>query len=228
MNGPVACRIDSTHTCYYQDSLDNAHRALRIPNVLLFLFARFLFFIRFCVKYRRPEIMSDVALALAVAGAEEAAWPKRQERVPGRHKPERKFMSFKNIFEGGKGEAGSAEESAQNVYEKIPGARPEREGVDPELFDGIPDAERDPKIIRETSPEALSIMSTFLAPLFKNTQTAATAQQEASEDPQTTSDMASSAADETFAKVEVEIDDEDQPNISEEEREKLKQDNQQD
>lgn len=136
-------------------------------------------------------------------------------------------MSFKNIFEGGKGGAESAEESAQNVYEKIPGARPEREGVDPELFDGIPDTERDPKIIRETSPEALNIMNNFITPLFKNAQTAATEQQEASEDPQTTSDMASSASDEAFTKVEVEIDDEDQPSISEEEQEKLKQDNQQ-
>ena len=137
-------------------------------------------------------------------------------------------MSFKNIFENGKGEAESAEKSAQHVYEKIPGARPEREGVDPELYDGIPDAERDPKIIRETSPEALSIMNNFITPLFKNAQTAATEQQQASEDPQTTSSMASSAAGETFKNVEVEIDDEDQPEISAEEREKLKQFNQQD
>lgn len=137
-------------------------------------------------------------------------------------------MSFKNIFENGKGEAESAEESAQHVYEKIPGARPEREGVDPELYDGIPDAERDPKIIRETSPEALSVMSTFIAPMFKNTQTAATEQKQTSEDPQTTSDMASSSMNEAYKNVEVEIDDEDQPEISAEEREKLKQFNQQD
>ncbi|WP_017608841.1 hypothetical protein [Nocardiopsis xinjiangensis] len=137
-------------------------------------------------------------------------------------------MSFKNIFENGKGEAESAEESAQHVHEKIPGARPEWEGVDPELYDGIPDAERDPKIIRETSPEALSVMNTFIAPMFKNTQTAATEQQQASEDPQTTSDMASSSMDEAYKNVEVEIDEEDQPEISAEEREELKQFNQQD
>ncbi|WP_116245020.1 hypothetical protein [Nocardiopsis sp. FIRDI 009] len=130
-------------------------------------------------------------------------------------------MTFKNIFDNGESEARSAEESARNVYEKIPGARPEWEGVDPELFDGIPEAERDPKIIRETSPEALDIMNSFIAPLFKNTQTAAAKQRTASENPESTSGMASSAKDEAFKKVQVEIEEEDRPEISDEEREEL-------
>ncbi|MCF3176541.1 MULTISPECIES: hypothetical protein [Streptomyces] len=131
-------------------------------------------------------------------------------------------MTFKNIFDGGESEAKSAEESAQKVNEKIPGAWPEREGVDPELYDGIPEAARDPKIIRETSPEALAIMNSFITPLFQNTQTAATKQREASENPESTSGMASSAKDEAFKKVKVEIRDEDQPKAGDERLEELK------
>ncbi|MER7469029.1 hypothetical protein [Streptomyces sp. NPDC097981] len=134
-------------------------------------------------------------------------------------------MSFKNIFDGGGSEAKSAEESARKVYENIPGARPEREGVDPELYDGIPEAARDPKIVRETSPEALNIMNNFLTPLFKNTQTVAAEQREASENPESTSGMASSAKDEAFKKVEVEIRDEDRPKVSDEELEDSRKDN---
>ncbi|MGD3112232.1 hypothetical protein [Streptomyces sp. YGL11-2] len=125
-------------------------------------------------------------------------------------------MSFKNIFDSGGSEAKSAEESAQKVSEKIPGAWPEREGVDPELYDGIPEAARDPKIMRETSPEALSIMNNFLTPLFKNTQAVADKQREASENPESTSGMASSVKDEAFKGVKVEIRDEDQPKTSDE------------
>jgi gamma-glutamylcysteine synthetase len=130
-------------------------------------------------------------------------------------------VTFKNIFDGGGSEAMSAEESARQVHEKIPGARPEREGVDPELYDGIPDAVRDPKIVRETSPEALSIMENFITPLFKNTQTVAAKQKEASENPESTSGMASSANNEAFKKVKVEIKEEDRPKIREEDRPKI-------
>ncbi|MFF4503604.1 hypothetical protein [Streptomyces sp. NPDC001401] len=134
-------------------------------------------------------------------------------------------MSFKNIFDSGAGEANSAEESAQKVSEKIPGARPEREGVDPELYDGIPEAARDPKIMRETSPEALSIMNNFLTPLFKNTQTVADKQREASEDPESTSGMASSVKDEAVKKVKVEITDEDRPKAGDERLDEFRKDN---
>ncbi|MER6029696.1 hypothetical protein [Streptomyces sp. NPDC001851] len=135
-------------------------------------------------------------------------------------------MSFKNVFENGGSEAKSAEESAQKVSENIPGARPEREGVDPELYDGIPETARDPKIMRETSPEALSIMNNFLTPLFKNTQTVADKQREASENPESTAGMASSAKDEAFTKVKVEIRDEDQPKASDERLDEVRKDNQ--
>ncbi|MEV5508662.1 hypothetical protein [Streptomyces orinoci] len=134
-------------------------------------------------------------------------------------------MSFKNIFDSGGSGAKSAEESAQKVSEKIPGARPEREGVDPELYDGIPEAVRDPKIMRETSPEALSIMNSFLAPLFKSTQTVSDKQRETSENPESTSGMASSTKDEAFKKVKVEIRDEDQPKAGDKRLDELKKEN---
>ncbi|MFE7117163.1 hypothetical protein ACFU99_17305 [Streptomyces sp. NPDC057654] len=134
-------------------------------------------------------------------------------------------MSFKNIFGSGGNEAKSAEESARKVSEKIPGARPEQEGVDPELYDDIPEAARDPKIVRETSPEALSIMNNFLAPLFKSTQAVADKQRETSENPESTSDMASSVKDEASKKVKVEIREEDQPKNSDERLDKLQKDN---
>ncbi|GGU52781.1 hypothetical protein GCM10010211_16620 [Streptomyces albospinus] len=134
-------------------------------------------------------------------------------------------MSFKNIFDSGGSEARSAEESAQKVSENIPGARPEREGVDPELYDGIPEAVRDPKIMRETSPEALSIMNNFLTPLFKSTQTVADRQRATSENPESTSGMASSVKDEAVKKVKVEIRDEDQPKTSDERLDEFRKDN---
>jgi hypothetical protein len=142
-------------------------------------------------------------------------------------------MSFKNIFEGGGSEARSAEESAQKVGENIPGAWPEWKGVDPELYDGIRDVERDPKIVRETSPEALRIMNGFLSPLFKRTGSAAAGQQATSEDPASTAGMASSAEGETFKQVKVEIRDEDRPRVkgedlpkaSEEEMEEMRRNN---
>lgn len=130
-------------------------------------------------------------------------------------------MTFKNIFDSGGSEAKSAEESARQVREKIPGARPEREGVDPELYEDLPEVDRDPKIVRETSPEALSIMENFIAPLFKNTQQVAEKQKAASGDPESTSGMASSAKDAAFEKEKVEIKEEDQPKIREEDRPKV-------
>ncbi|MFI7386437.1 hypothetical protein [Streptomyces sp. NPDC049813] len=130
-------------------------------------------------------------------------------------------MTFKNIFDSGGSEAKSAEDAARSAAGRIPGARPEREGVDPELYEGIPDAVRDPKIMRETSPEALTLVNTFLAPLFKNTQSAGETQRAASESPGSTSDMASSSKDTSFKKVQVEIAERDRPKVGAEERETL-------
>jgi hypothetical protein len=102
-------------------------------------------------------------------------------------------VSYRNAFTGGAGEAESAEQSARRLHERIPGFRPEREGVDPELYDGIPDEPRDPKLVTELSPGGLNIVGDFLAPLFQMFQTVAADQLSVSEDPSSTSDMAAGA-----------------------------------
>lgn len=120
-------------------------------------------------------------------------------------------MSYKNAFTGGAGEAKSAEESARQLHENIPGAWPERKGVDPELYDDIPDEPRDPKIVNEMSPGALNIAGNFLAPLFQRFQTIATDQLEVSENPASTSNMASSTQEEIAKSMNVKISDKDKP-----------------
>lgn len=120
-------------------------------------------------------------------------------------------MSYQNVFTGGAGEAESAEQSAQHLREKIPGAWPERQGVDPELYDDIPDVPRDPKIVNELAPEALNITGNFLTPLFQNFQTVAANQLEVSENPASTSGMASSIHGEISKEVKPEIPDDSTP-----------------
>jgi hypothetical protein len=120
-------------------------------------------------------------------------------------------MSFKNAFTGGAGEAASAEQAARRLREQIPGAWPERKGVDPELYDDLPDAPRDPKIVNETAPGALDVVGSVLAPLFQNFQTIAAGQRDVSENPAATAGMASSAQGETAKHMKAEVREEDQP-----------------
>ncbi|RJO75132.1 hypothetical protein D5S18_17320 [Nocardia panacis] len=102
-------------------------------------------------------------------------------------------MSFFNIFTSAKTEAKSAQDSAQTLNRLIPGYRPESEGVDEELYDGlVKDPVRDPKIVKERSPEALTIVGSFLDSLFGQNQTVAESQRATSENPASTSGMASS------------------------------------
>lgn len=120
-------------------------------------------------------------------------------------------MTYSNAFTGGAGEAESAEQSVRQLQEKIPGAWPERQGVDPELYEGIPDEPRDPKIVNELAPEALNIAGNFLTPLFQNFRTVAAGQLEVSENPASTSGMASSVQEEIAKEMNAEIRDEDKP-----------------
>jgi hypothetical protein len=102
-------------------------------------------------------------------------------------------MSFFNIFNGDKAEAKSAQDSAQALNKLIPGYWLESEGVDEELYDGLTkDPVRDPKIVKERSPEALNIVGKVLDPLFGHNQTVAEGQRIVSENPASTSGMASS------------------------------------
>jgi hypothetical protein len=120
-------------------------------------------------------------------------------------------MSYQNAFTGGAGEAESAEQSARALHEKIPGAWPERKGVDPELYDDIPDEPRDPKIVNEMSPGALNVVGNVLAPLFQNFQTVAADQLNVSVNPASTATMASSTLDETSENIKAKISDDDKP-----------------
>jgi hypothetical protein len=67
-------------------------------------------------------------------------------RQPDVHDTRRVLKTMPSQNPGGAGEAESAERSARALHEKIPGAWPERKGIDPELYDDIPNEPRDPKI----------------------------------------------------------------------------------
>ncbi|CCH31848.1 hypothetical protein ABZ816_25920 [Actinosynnema sp. NPDC047251] len=120
-------------------------------------------------------------------------------------------MTYQNIFDGGKGQALSAEKAAQTLRKEIPGAvDPD---IDPELLTGIPQKARDPKIVNELSPVALEIAGRFLEPLFKSTQKAAVDQLAASNDPKTTSTMASSTLQEVATQVKATVNASDEPKM---------------
>ncbi|MCX5377587.1 hypothetical protein [Streptomyces sp. NBC_00091] len=112
-------------------------------------------------------------------------------------------MSFKNIFDNGGDEAGSADKSAQALNEDTPGAGDFSEAV------RKLESERDPWLVRQTAHGAFDVMG-FLGPLFKNAQGAAAAQRQVAEDPGSTSTMAS-ATSKAFGPPKVSIRDEDMP-----------------
>ncbi|WP_053662728.1 hypothetical protein [Streptomyces sp. MMG1121] len=114
-------------------------------------------------------------------------------------------MSFKNIFDNGGDEAGSADKSAQALGKDTPGAGDESEAV------RKLESERDPWLVRQTAHGAFDVMG-FLGPLFQNTQGAAAAQRQVSEDPGSASGMAS-ATTKAFGPPEVSISDEDMPKL---------------
>ncbi|GAA1959509.1 hypothetical protein [Amycolatopsis minnesotensis] len=115
-------------------------------------------------------------------------------------------MSFKKIFDSGESEGDSAEQSARALHDDTPGAGAFSEEVR-KLESG-----RDPWLVRQTPHGAFDVMG-FLGPLFQKVQTVSAAQRDISQDPASTSGMASSAVDKTFEKVKVEIRDEDLPSV---------------
>jgi sugar lactone lactonase YvrE len=136
-----------------------------------------------------------------------------------------KSSGFGNIFSGGKDRAGDAEKSADKITEDTPGAGDgdwddDEESVSGDISAFVHKLEsgRDPWQPRQTAHGALGIMRGFLGPHFKNFQTAADGQRHVSEDPKSTSGMASSAAkssagEESF-RDSAKISDEDRPSIS--------------
>ncbi|MFI6683111.1 hypothetical protein [Streptomyces sp. NPDC050485] len=114
-------------------------------------------------------------------------------------------MSFKNIFDNGGDQAGSADKSADALNKDTPG------------FGDISDAvrklesERDPWLVRQTAHGAFDVMG-FLGPLFQNAQGAAAAQRQVSEDPGSTSTMAG-ATTKAFGPPKVSIGEDDMPKL---------------
>ncbi|MFJ8311023.1 MULTISPECIES: SMP-30/gluconolactonase/LRE family protein [unclassified Streptomyces] len=114
-------------------------------------------------------------------------------------------MSFKNIFDNGGDQAGSADKSAEALNKDTPGAG--------DISDAVRklESERDPWLVRQTAHGAFDVMG-FLNPLFQNAQGAAAAQRQVSEDPGSTSTMASSTT-KAFGPPKVSIGDDDMPKL---------------
>lgn len=116
-------------------------------------------------------------------------------------------MSFKNIFDNGGDEAGSADKSAQALNKDTPGAGDVSEAV------RKLESERDPWLVRQTAHGAFDVMG-FLGPLFQNAQGVAAGQRQVSEDPGSASGMASVTT-KAFGPPKVSISDEDMPKLEE-------------
>ncbi|RKT05630.1 SMP-30/gluconolaconase/LRE-like protein [Streptomyces sp. 3211.6] len=116
-------------------------------------------------------------------------------------------MSFKNIFDNGGDQAGSADQSAQKLGRDTPGAGSVSEEV------RRLESERDPWLVRQTAHGAFDVMG-FLGPLFQSTQGVAAAQREVTENPGSATAMASSAS-KAFGPPKVSIRDEDMPKLEE-------------
>ncbi|MGW2651919.1 hypothetical protein ACWC2T_45450 [Streptomyces sp. NPDC001393] len=114
-------------------------------------------------------------------------------------------MSFKNVFDTGGGEADSAKESAQALHSDAPGAG----DVSADVCDL--ERERDPWLVRQTAHGAFDVMG-FLSPFFQQFQDVSAAQRQVSEDPGSTSSMASSAT-KALGPPKANISAEDMPNM---------------
>ncbi|WP_042800574.1 PQQ-binding-like beta-propeller repeat protein [Streptomyces sp. C] len=113
-------------------------------------------------------------------------------------------MSFKNIFDNGGDQAGSADQAGQKLGKDTPGAGSVSEEV------RSLESERDPWLVRQTAHGAFDVMG-FLGPLFQSTRAAAAAQLQVTADPASASAMASSTT-KAFGPPGVTIRDEDMPN----------------
>jgi sugar lactone lactonase YvrE len=114
-------------------------------------------------------------------------------------------MSFENVFDTGGGQADSAKQSAQALNSDTPGAG--------DISGAVRNLEnqRDPWLVRQTAHGAFDAMS-FLNPLFQKFQDVSATQRQVSEDPSSTSQMASSTM-KAFGSPNVKISDEDMPKI---------------
>ncbi|WP_035847655.1 Vgb family protein [Kitasatospora azatica] len=116
-------------------------------------------------------------------------------------------MTFKNIFDSGGDEADSAKQAADALNQDTPGTGP----ISGQVRDM--ESQRDPWLVRQTAHGALDVMG-FLGPLFEKVHSASADQLTASQDPASTTGMASSAMNKAFGTMKVEIRPEDLPNVS--------------
>ncbi|MEV5880223.1 hypothetical protein AB0L75_39715 [Streptomyces sp. NPDC052101] len=131
-----------------------------------------------------------------------------------------------NIFNGGREQAASAENTANRIGEDAPGVGDGAWDDENETVSGSTsgyvrklESEREPWLLRQTAHGALDVMGGFLTPFFQNFQTAATEQLKVNGTPKVASGMASSVKDEAYSNVRgegVDIEPEDQPTIGKE------------
>lgn len=136
---------------------------------------------------------------------------------------------FDSAFSSGKDAAASAEKAARAINQDIPGADDGAWDESDESVTGSvsgfmhnEESKRDPFGFRQIPHEFLHLNNSFLIPHFQKFQAAAAEQLKVIKDPKSTADMASSTMNETYKNMKVEIDEKDQPRISEETERLLK------
>lgn len=101
-------------------------------------------------------------------------------------------MSYQNVFSSGGTEAQSAKQAADHLWDFVPGAKPEREGVDPELYEGITESPKDPRTVSDRATVALNLVENLISPMFANFDSTSVTVNGVTEDSASTSKMASS------------------------------------
>jgi DNA-binding beta-propeller fold protein YncE len=136
---------------------------------------------------------------------------------------------FDSSFNSGKDAAASAENAARAINKDIPGADDGAWDDSDESVTGSvsgfmrnEEGQRDPFGFRQIPHEFLHLNNSFLTPHFQKFQAAATEQLKVIKDPKSTADIASSTMNEAYKNVKVEIDEKDQPKISEDAERLLK------
>lgn len=110
-------------------------------------------------------------------------------------------MSYKSVFTSAGAEASSARQAADHLFDFIPGARPEREGIDPELYEGIPETAQDPRIVSDRATVALNVVQKVISPMFDNFGATSASERVVTDDPVSTSKMASATVNEVATNV---------------------------
>lgn len=114
-------------------------------------------------------------------------------------------MSYKNVFNSAGAEARSGKRAADHLYDFIPGARPEREGIDPELYEGIVETPNDPRIVSDRATVALDLVQGLISPLYANFDATSVSERDVNDDPTSTSKMAGATVNEVATNLTVSI-----------------------